>query len=320
MPSNVTSPAPICLREMGSFHVGGRQVQLSGRESYQRVMSEGGEPIRLNPNGTYVVEQMYVQYFLPQQSNGKGPLVLWHGGGMTGAAWETTPDGREGWVNHFVRQGWDTYVCDAVERGRSGFAPYPDIWPEGPVVQTADDIYARFRIGEGPGSYDCDPARRSAYADTRFPVKHFDTLHRQMVPRWTHTHPAMLQAFHALLARLGSVSIICHSQAGPLAMRLAAEAQGAVRALACVEPAGTPALAGHSYHTPTLIVLGGNISSDARWRALSAKLADFSAAHPAVDLLRLEDAGIHGNSHLLMMDDNSNEIAARLSAWLQARV
>lgn len=273
MPSDV-KPAPICLRDMGSFHIGGRCVQLSGRDSYERVMSEGGEPVKIDPNGTYVVEQMYVQYFLPQQSNGKGPLVLWHGGGMTGAAWETTPDGRDGWVN-FLRQGWDTYVCDAVERGRSGFAPYPDIWPEGPVVQTADDIYARFRIGDHAGSYHADPVRRSAYANTRFPLAAFDQLHRQMVPRWTHTNPAMLDAFHKLIERLGPLSIVSHSQAGPLAMLLAAQSEGGVKALACVEPAGAPQLKQGEYETPTLILLGGTsplISGGGRFRPSSRNL------------------------------------------------
>ena len=315
MPTDVT-PAPICLRDMGSFHIGGRRVQLSGRDTYERVMSEGGEPVKIDPNGTYVVEQMYVQYFLPQQSNGKGPLVLWHGGGMTGAAWETTPDGREGWVNHFLRQGWDTYVCDAVERGRSGFAPYPHVWPEPPVVQTADDIYARFRIGEHAGSYHQDPSQRSAYANTRFPLEAFDQLHLQMVPRWTHTHPAMLAAFQKLLERLGRVSIVCHSQSGPLAMMLAAQSQGAVKALACVEPAGTPQIDDAEYATPTLILLGGNIATDERWKVLSSRLAEFADRHPTVSLLPLEQLGIQGNSHLLMMDDNSHEIALRVHDWL----
>ena len=39
---------------------------------------------------------MYAQYFLSEPPNGRPPLAFWHGGGMTGAAWETTPDGRQG--------------------------------------------------------------------------------------------------------------------------------------------------------------------------------------------------------------------------------
>jgi hypothetical protein len=35
--------------------------------------------------------------------------LLWHGGGLTGVTYETTPDGRDGWLNMFVRSGWDVY-------------------------------------------------------------------------------------------------------------------------------------------------------------------------------------------------------------------
>jgi hypothetical protein len=87
---------PIILRDMGSFHVGGRV------------------PAKIDPNGLYQVEQMYVQYFLPQHRKGKYPLLMWHGGGLTGVTYESTPDGREGWLNLFIRKGWDVYNSDAV--------------------------------------------------------------------------------------------------------------------------------------------------------------------------------------------------------------
>ncbi len=112
---------------MGSFHIGGRVVEISGRPVQEIVRVPGGPSSRLDPNGRFQVEQMYVQYFLPQNRKGKYPLLLWHGGGLTGASFETTPDGREGWLNMFIRKGWDVYISDAVERGRSSFAS-PDIW------------------------------------------------------------------------------------------------------------------------------------------------------------------------------------------------
>ena len=113
----------IVLRGMGSFHVGGRVVEISGKPVREIVRQPGGPLTKLDPNGQYMVEQMYVQFFLPKERKGKLPLLLWHGGGLTGVTYESTPDGREGWLNMFVRKGWDTYVSDAVERGRAGFAP-----------------------------------------------------------------------------------------------------------------------------------------------------------------------------------------------------
>src|SRR5947209_20620945 len=99
----------IVLRGMGSFHVGGRVVEVSGKPVREIVRQPGGPLTKLDPNGQYMVEQMYVQYVLPQQRRGKLPLLMWHGGGLTGVTYETTPDGREGWLNMFVRNGWDTY-------------------------------------------------------------------------------------------------------------------------------------------------------------------------------------------------------------------
>ena len=85
----------IVLRGMGSFHVGGRIAEVSGRPVREIVRIPGGPPSKLDPNGQFMVEQMYVQYFLPRQRKGKLPLLMWHGGGLTGVTYETTPDGRE---------------------------------------------------------------------------------------------------------------------------------------------------------------------------------------------------------------------------------
>ena len=62
---------PIALRDMGSFHVGGRVVEISGKPVKELVLGAGGVPAKIDPNGLYQVEQMYVQYFLPQNRKGK---------------------------------------------------------------------------------------------------------------------------------------------------------------------------------------------------------------------------------------------------------
>jgi hypothetical protein len=149
----------IVLRGMGWFHVGGRIAEVSGRPVREIVRIPGGPPSKLDPNGEFMVEQMYVQYFLPRHRKGKLPLLMWHGGGLTGVTFETTPDGREGWLNLFVRKGWDVYVSDAVERGRAGFAS-PDVWPSEPIFLNYADPFERFRIGDGAGSWNADPAKR----------------------------------------------------------------------------------------------------------------------------------------------------------------
>jgi pimeloyl-ACP methyl ester carboxylesterase len=64
---------------------------------------------------------MYAHYRIPEGSSGNPPIILVHGAGLTGASYETTPDGREGWATSFVRMGYPVYVVDAPGRGRSGF-------------------------------------------------------------------------------------------------------------------------------------------------------------------------------------------------------
>src|SRR6267154_759126 len=96
------SKEPIALR-----HIGGRIIEISGQPIKEVVFTPGGVPAKVDPNGKYQVEQMYVQYFLPQNRKGRLPLLLWHGGGLTGVTYETKPDGREGWLSYFLRQGWD---------------------------------------------------------------------------------------------------------------------------------------------------------------------------------------------------------------------
>ena len=189
--------APIALRDMGSFHVGGRDVEISGKPVKEVVFTPGGVPAKVDPNGTYSVETMYVQYFLPAERRGVVPLLLWHGGGLTGVTYETTPDGREGWLTYFVRQGWDVYNSDAVERGRAGWAMYPDIFRSEPVFLTKANPFKRFRIGQGAGSYSPDPAKQRVLPGSQFPVAAYDNFVKQNVPRWTTTDDAILRAYIA---------------------------------------------------------------------------------------------------------------------------
>jgi hypothetical protein len=60
---------------------------------------------------------------------------------MTGVNWETTPDGRPGWQMYFLRAGFDTYVSDAVERGRASWAPFPQVYPDPPFFRTAKEAW-----------------------------------------------------------------------------------------------------------------------------------------------------------------------------------
>jgi pimeloyl-ACP methyl ester carboxylesterase len=320
-PAGASELGPITLRAMGSFHIGGREVTISGRPVKEVLFAPGGVPAKVDPNGVYQAEQMYVQYFLPADRKGTLPLLLWHGGGLTGVTYETTPDGREGWLNYFLRRGWDIYNSDAVERGRASWAMYPDILQGEPVFLTKENPWERFRIG-GPGSYSENPAQRKALPGSQFPVEGYDNFIKQVVPRWTTTDPAIVAAYTELVDKVCPCVVLVHSQAGQFGLRVAQARPDKVKALVLVEPAGLgdPKQADKLKDVPILAVYGDYIEQDARWPKIRQNGLDFyelvRKAGGAVDVVDLPAAGIRGNSHMIMMDKNSDQVAGLIQDWL----
>src|SRR5690349_10388296 len=145
-----TTSTPLILKAQGSFFVGGEKVEQTK-----------GELGNLGPGGHVTVNQMYVRYMVPQGGDGNLPVVMIHGATLTGKTWETTPDGRMGWDEYFVRKGHAVYVPYQVGRGRSGFnqavfndaragsAPAASLprW-----IRFSDEVvWPNFRIGLKPG-------------------------------------------------------------------------------------------------------------------------------------------------------------------------
>jgi pimeloyl-ACP methyl ester carboxylesterase len=311
----------LVLRDMGSMHVGGRNVMISGKPVTEVRRTPGGPPTRVDPNGSYQVEQAYVQYFLPAQRRGAVPLLLWHGGGLTGASFETTPDGRPGWLNYFVRRGWDTYNADAVERGRAGFAP-PDVFAGEPIFLTRADPFERFRIGAGAGSYSDDPGKRKPLEGSQFPLDAYDNFTRQFVPRWLSTDDAVTAAYVALIEKVCPCVLVVHSQAGIYAFRAAQARPDKVKAIVAVEPAGFgyDDQAAALKNIPILAVYGDYFDVDKRWSTIRDNGMKFYAAIEkaggSVKVVNLPQVGIRGNSHMLIMDRNNLEIAELIQRWL----
>src|SRR5262249_28697500 len=100
------SRKPLVLASQGSFFVGGESKALDPRNTAL---------------GEVTVNQMYVQYQTPPGGDRHVPVVMVHGCCLSSKTWETTPDGRMGWDEYFVRKGRPTYLADQVSRGRSGF-------------------------------------------------------------------------------------------------------------------------------------------------------------------------------------------------------
>src|SRR5688572_14801581 len=68
-------------------------------------------------------QQMYVEYMIPSVVRHPFPVVLVHGGGGQGTDWMGTPDGRPGWFQYLVQEGFKVYVVDRPGHGRSPLHP-----------------------------------------------------------------------------------------------------------------------------------------------------------------------------------------------------
>jgi pimeloyl-ACP methyl ester carboxylesterase len=309
------------VREIGSFHVGGKEVILEGLSPHQISMTAGMAPVKLDRNGEFESGQMYVQFVKLAERKHALPILLWHGGGLTGATWETKPDGNPGWQQFFLQAGWDTYVSDAVERGRASWSRFPEIYAGEPIFRPKKEGWVVFRIGSADG-WSRNPADRKAFEGQQFPVDTYEQFTKQFVPRWVTNDAATQAAYDAYVRKVCPCVILVHSQAGNFGYNAALNNPDLVKALVLIEPIGAPDPAKVDplkvKAIPHLVVWGDYLNK--YWEPLQAANVRWrdavNGAGGNVEWLELPAAGIHGNSHMMMMDRNSDEIATRIDAWL----
>ena len=309
----------IQIRDIGSFFVGGRIATLTGQPQRRVRVARNGPDRMVDLNGDYVTGQCYVHYVRQAAPKFDAPMMFWHGGAMTGATWETTPDGRPGWQSFFLRQGFDTYVCDAVERGRSGWSPYPEIYDNPPIFRTQKEAWSLFRFGNG-----ADYGRRKPFEGQRFPVSKFDRFGMQLVPRWTDHGQLSLEAYYLALEQVGPVWLVAHSQGGNFALESAAKHPELFKGVIVIEPASAPEDIGQAASVPHLFLWGDNITKSPLWMSYRNVVDDYVARLIAtggdVSVFDLPQQGIHGNSHIPMMDDNSDTVAWHLLKWIERTI
>jgi pimeloyl-ACP methyl ester carboxylesterase len=311
---------PLVLASQGSFFVGGRTIASQTLSTLPAYAA----------SGRAAVEQMYVHYQVPSHG-GRVPLVLIHGCCLTGKSWETTPDGRMGWDEYFVRRGHPVYVIDQVARGRSavdatavtavraGSATASETPPVFMAGQEA--AWTIFRFG---------PEYPKVFAGMRFPLGAIDEFWKQMVPDWSATLPTpnpTVDRLNELAQRVGSVVLISHSASGNYPFFAIAKSAAGIAAIISIEPGSCPAANGDLapyLKVPILILWGDYVEQAARWAPrLQGCHAFAEAARRAgghVDNVVLPEIGITGNSHMLMQDDNSLEVADWLWRWLDRNV
>jgi hypothetical protein len=280
------------------------------------------------PAGTITVDQMYVHYEVPAAAGKHYPLTLIHGCCLTGKTWETTPDGRMGWDEFFVRKGYPVYVIDQSWRGRSagsvaainavktGKAPVDQL----PTVFSAahEGAWAIFRFG---------PEYPKVFDGMRYPLGAQAEFWKQMVPDWSNSVPTpnpTVPALSELAQRLRGTVLVSHSQSGIYPFQTVALSTKGVVGIIAIEPGACPDAAGDlaPYKgLPILVVWGDYVDLSPRWaprlKGCRAFVTAVNGVGGEAELMVLPEKGIHGNSHMLMQDNNSLQIAGMLDSWIQ---
>jgi pimeloyl-ACP methyl ester carboxylesterase len=330
--SFVATAAPLILDAQGSFFVGGEIVHSEA--AYGEIQAPAGGPS--GRSGDIAVNQMYVRYMQPRGRK-RVPLVLIHGGTLSGAAYETTPDGRMGWDEYFVRRGHTVYVPDQVSRARSGFNPTlinqvklgakPASAAPNLLLLPAQLAWQVFRFG---------PEHGTPHPGLLFPVEALPELLKQSVPDQNvefQGGPSVPNptwaALAALTTRSGGAVLLGHSESGTFPQEAALIDPAGVRGVVSIEPVvcphtGMPQQLKVLARVPTLVVFGDYITKSAMWQAALESCHRYvqaiNAAAGDATMMHLPAMGIAGNSHMVMQDRNSLQIAELIDRWIRQHV
>jgi pimeloyl-ACP methyl ester carboxylesterase len=311
---------PLVIASQGSFFVGGETKQLPGP----------------GPGGDVTVNQMYVQFQTPPNGSRHVPVVMVHGCCLSSKTWETTPDGRMGWSEYFVRQERSVYLADQVSRARSGFdatifsAVKAGTTPPSqlPVIINASHqiAWTVFRFG---------PKYGESFPDGQFPIEAADELYKQVIPDLNALLPSPNPTWKnmaALGVKLGGAVLMGHSESGFFPEQAALIDPSGVRGIVSIEMPCPTTLGASDISAlakiPTLIMFGDHLGDvqggPANWAAsfdsCQAYIQQVKKAGGDAEMMHLPALGIKGNSHMLMQDRNNLQLADLVIKWIDAHV
>jgi hypothetical protein len=311
---------PLTIQEQGSFFVGGRDIRS---DSLSTAPGRGAD-------GTITVDQMYVSYQLPVHPR-RYPITLIHGCCLTGKTWETTPDGRMGWQEYFVRKGYGTYVIDQVSRGRSASDPSA-INRVKMGKASADTLPALFAAGheEAWAIFRFGPEYPETYPGMQFPLQAQAELWKQLVPDWFAALPSpnpTVPNLSALARKLRGTILMSHSQGGVYPFQAAALSTEGIAGIVAIEPTVCPGATSDMQpyiRIPILVLYGDNVDKSPRWAPRLEKCRAFidavGKAGGKAQLVLLPEVGFHGNTHMLMQDRNSIQVADWVLGWISRNI
>ncbi len=332
--NSLAQQKPLKIQEQGSFAIGGSVKANPGTF----------DAITRTPEGqTFHGDHAYVFYQIPVKAR-TYPLVMWHGYGQFSKTWETTPDGREGFQNIFLRKRYPVYLMDQPRRGNAGRSMAEAAISPAPDEQFWFNV---FRVGVWPNyfpgvQFSKDPEALNQYF-------------RQMTPDIGPIDINInVEAVSALFDEIGSGILVTHSHSGGMGW-LTAVKNPNVMAIVSYEPgsgfifpegevpspienaAGLLRAVGvprdeflKLTKIPIIIYYGDNIPVDPDpnpgtdgWRARLEMARLWSNAvnqHGGdVTLVYLPEIGIKGNTHFPFSDLNNQEIAGLMWEWLKEK-
>jgi hypothetical protein len=315
----------------------------------------GGTVVRGANGDTFHGDHGYVQYQIPRGAR-KYPLVMWHGGGQFSRTWETTPDGRDGYQNIFLRRRFSTYILDQPRRGRAGRTTKGTTIPD--AAPSESSSWNTFRLGIW-----VPPEQPTFFPNVQFPKspEAIDQYFRQITPntgpegRSQETWDLMSGAVADLFKTVGPGILLTHSNSGQYGW-LTRVKSGNVKAIVSYEPATfvfpsdqpppdvptenaqvaaitapiivSPDKFRELTRIPIQLVYGDNMSLSVAspifgvelWRIVWQRALQFAATVNSrggqVSVLKLPDIGMYGNTHFPFSDLNNVQVANLLSQYL----
>jgi len=370
---------PVTLEDQGSFFVGG-VTKITEYASAPFVPPGQTAPAAPTPQ-QITIGQMYVQFQIPARRGSPGwPVIMVHGSTHTGAALESTPDGREGWYPYFVRHGIATYVVDQSGRGRSGFDQSVLHEAEarltaGDAARAAELLPAMQRITDNgawtawfghlvPAGSNVTNGRLIAHGDSgdpelgtaaephaapQFPLDAVAEYYKQLVPNAEATLPGSTcmtctpqalapantwtpQNLATLVEMLGGAIVATHSQSGIMGhhmVRILKERGHAnlVKGLITIEGGCSlpqSGLTAADFDAIPYLALKGDYTATSMQcqetvDAIHARRADKLGTAQA-DYIKLDELGMLGVTHMMMLDKNNLEIADLMIDWVGENV
>jgi len=311
---------PLQIAKQGSLEIGGEFVDCA--------TNDGGDPkSRRWPAGRVAINHVYATYQYPYYQRYEYPIIMNPGGGATARVYDTTPDGREGWLTLFVREGFPVYGVDRPNTGRAG----TDICAINAVRlgrAPASELPSinRYAAGSSWITWRWGPKFGEPWPNTQFPIEFAEAYYRQKVS--TYRDPGETEksvaAFTQLIDAVGPSVLLTWSSSGLLGYLTAAERPETVKGILAIESSvgafdNIPAeqlkkLA----KVPILIVIGDRADDRTKAsRAFQKKMQELGG-HVTVDVL--PESGIFGNGHALMVEKNNKQIMYRMIAWLEGNV